>query len=120
LNYIDLFIFVIDTTATLTPRPTTTTAAGSVVTSSPCLYGGVLFNGICNCPSGYGGAFCETLYGKYFCSNNYEMIHFFRLFFVKYLIYVSELSVKTVELVVFEVIVVFVPVELVLLEIIVN
>jgi len=120
LNYIDLFIFVIDTTAPLPSRPTTTTAAGSVVTPSLCLNGGVSVNGICNCPSGYGGEICKNLYGKYFCSNNHEMIHFCQLFFVKYLIYVSELSVKTVEFVLFEVIVLFVSVDMLLLEIIVN
>jgi len=56
-----------DPTAPLTSRPTTTTAAGSVVTPSPCLNGGVLVYGICNCPSGYGGAFCETLYVPDLC-----------------------------------------------------
>jgi hypothetical protein len=37
-----------------------------------------------------------------FFSNNYETIYFSRLFFLKMLIYVRKLFVKTMELVLFE------------------
>lgn len=57
------FSFVTDTTVTLTTRPTTTVP--NAATPPLCLNGGVLVGSICNCPSGYGGSFCEQKLGKY-------------------------------------------------------
>jgi len=56
------FIFVTDTTVTLTPRPMTSTVSSGA--GSLCSNGGVLVGDICNCPSGYSGALCSEKNGE--------------------------------------------------------
>lgn len=113
-------IIYIESTVTLTTRPTTTTTLGP---STNCLNGGVYVDGICNCPSGYSGPLCGEKNGKYlhsFLSITLNPCPFFSQMWI----YVRESSVKIVEYAVFEIPMdhtkVFVSVDMVLSANIVN
>ncbi|CAF1283197.1 unnamed protein product [Adineta steineri] len=58
-----------------TTNPLTCSSTTDPSTPSPCLNGGVFTGGICHCPSGYSGAFCQdkndyNLCEKVRCKNN--------------------------------------------------
>ncbi len=43
---------------------TTTSSTNVPITLPTCFNGGNLVDGICHCPSGYGGTFCQQKFGK--------------------------------------------------------
>jgi len=70
------------------------------VIPSVCFNEGYFVDGSCNCPSGFGGSYCTQKFGKsYFLFFNV----YYSFTFVKILNYVTELFVKIMEFVLFEV-----------------
>lgn len=53
-----------DLAVTLTSTRMTTSSTTTPTTTSACSNGGVLVDGSCHCPSGYGGIICQQKFGK--------------------------------------------------------
>lgn len=53
-----------DLAVTLTSTKATTTSTNAPVTLPICSNGGNLVDGICHCPSGFGGIYCQQKFGK--------------------------------------------------------
>lgn len=77
----------------------TVTSSTSVTPTTPCSNGGNLVENYCQCPSGYGGTYCDQKFGKIDFVSVILMIDIF----FKILNYVSELFVKIEEFVLLEI-----------------